>query len=172
MGTVAHRHPQSVPQTRGRRVGCLSRLPGKRSRPVLRGPRRSNAPGLPDEIWFGILTRQSIRRGTFTSLNALITRIRDHVTHWNTNAEPFTWTATTEEILAKVRWVQTLSVGALDHPSEHHFVAGVGGAVRAPSQAPAMSKSAGYERCASRAEELTGVGPSRVSFVGDVAGSA
>ena len=28
---------------------CLSRLPGKRARPVLRGPRRSNAPGLPDE---------------------------------------------------------------------------------------------------------------------------
>ena len=29
------------------------------------------------EIWFGIITRQSIRRGTFTSVNALITRIRD-----------------------------------------------------------------------------------------------
>ena len=27
---------------------CLSRMPGKRARPVLRGPRRSNAPGLPD----------------------------------------------------------------------------------------------------------------------------
>ncbi|MFD0503909.1 transposase [Streptomyces chiangmaiensis] len=27
----------------------MSRLPGKRARPVLRGPRRSNAPGLPDE---------------------------------------------------------------------------------------------------------------------------
>jgi transposase len=55
----------------------------------------------------GIITRQSIRRGTFTSVNALITRIRDYVAHWNTDAEPFTWTATTDEILAKVRWVQT-----------------------------------------------------------------
>src|SRR4029077_9129549 len=27
---------------------CLSRLPGKRARPVLRGPRRGNASGLPD----------------------------------------------------------------------------------------------------------------------------
>ena len=27
---------------------CLSRLPGKRARPVLRGPRRGDAPGLPD----------------------------------------------------------------------------------------------------------------------------
>jgi transposase len=59
------------------------------------------------EIWFGLITRQSIRRGTFTSVNALIVHIRDYVTHWNTDAKPFTWTATTDEILAKVRWVQT-----------------------------------------------------------------
>ncbi|MEU7873327.1 IS630 family transposase [Dactylosporangium sp. NPDC049140] len=59
------------------------------------------------EIWFGIITRQSIRRGTFTSVTALIARIRDYVTHWNTDAEPFTWTATADEILAKVRCVQT-----------------------------------------------------------------
>jgi hypothetical protein len=42
------------------------------------------------EIWFGIITRQSIRRDTFTSVTALITRIRDYVAHWNTAAEPFT----------------------------------------------------------------------------------
>jgi transposase len=59
------------------------------------------------EIWFGNITRQSIRRGTFTSVNALIVRIRDYVAHWNTDPKPFTWTATTDEILAKVRWVQT-----------------------------------------------------------------
>ncbi len=59
------------------------------------------------EIWFGIITRQAIRRGTFTSVTALIARIRDYVAHWNTDAEPFTWTATVDEILAKVRWVQT-----------------------------------------------------------------
>jgi transposase len=59
------------------------------------------------EIWFGIITRQAIRRGTFTSVTALIARIRDYVEHWNAEAEPFTWTATTDDILAKVRWVQT-----------------------------------------------------------------
>jgi len=58
------------------------------------------------EIWFGIITRQSIRRGTFSSVNALITRIREYVTHWNTQPRPFTWTATTNDILAKVRWVE------------------------------------------------------------------
>ncbi len=59
------------------------------------------------ETWFGIMTRQSIRRGTFTSVKVLIKQIRDYITHWNTNPKPFTWTATADEILAKVRLVQT-----------------------------------------------------------------
>jgi transposase len=59
------------------------------------------------ETWFGIITRQSIRRGTFTSVKVLITQIRDYITHWNTNPTPFVWTATAEEILAKVQLVQT-----------------------------------------------------------------
>ena len=59
------------------------------------------------ETWFGIITRQAIRRGTFTSTNALIQRIRAYIEHWNTDAEPFAWTATADEILTKVAWVQT-----------------------------------------------------------------
>jgi transposase len=59
------------------------------------------------ETWFAIITRQSIRRGTFTSVTVLAKQIRDYVAHWNTNATPFTWTATAEEILAKVALVQT-----------------------------------------------------------------
>lgn len=59
------------------------------------------------ETWFGLLTRQSIRRGTFASVNVLITQIRNYIDTWNSEAKPFTWTATTEEILAKVRLVQT-----------------------------------------------------------------
>jgi transposase len=59
------------------------------------------------ETWFGLITRQAIRRGTFSSVNALIARIRRYVETWNSDAEPFTWTATAEEILAKVRWVET-----------------------------------------------------------------
>ena len=58
------------------------------------------------ETWFGIITRQSIRRGTFTSVTVLIKQIRDYITHWNTHATPFTWTATADEILAKVQLVQ------------------------------------------------------------------
>ncbi len=59
------------------------------------------------EIWFGIITRQSIRRGTFASVNVLVKQIRDYINSWNENAKPFTWTATADEILAKVRLVQT-----------------------------------------------------------------
>jgi transposase len=59
------------------------------------------------ETWFGIITRQSIRRGTFSSINVLIKQIRDYINSWNQNAKPFTWTATADEIFAKVRLVQT-----------------------------------------------------------------
>jgi transposase len=59
------------------------------------------------EIWFGIITRQSIRRGTFSSVHVLVNQIRDYIDSWNQNPKPFTWTATTGEILAKVRLVAT-----------------------------------------------------------------
>ena len=62
----------------------------KRARPVLRGPRRSNAPGLPDEVWFGIIERQAIRRGTFRSVRDLMIKIG------------FIWTKTATEVLDKI----------------------------------------------------------------------
>lgn len=59
------------------------------------------------EAWFGIITRQSIRRGTCTSVQVLIRQIRDYIAYWNNNPKPFVWTATADEILAKVRIAQT-----------------------------------------------------------------
>ncbi|MCW8103623.1 IS630 family transposase [Streptomyces tauricus] len=59
------------------------------------------------EIWFGILTRQSIRRGTFSSVNVLIKQIRDYIDSWSQNPKPFAWTATAGEVLATVRLVRT-----------------------------------------------------------------
>jgi transposase len=55
------------------------------------------------ETWFGIITRQAIRRGTFQSVRQLIQHIEHYVTHWNEDAKPFTWTATAEEIISKVQ---------------------------------------------------------------------
>lgn len=67
------------------------------------------------ETWFGIITRQSIRRGTFTSVKVLIGQIRDYITQWNTNPTPFAWTATADDILAKVRIVQTNTKKLVDN---------------------------------------------------------
>ena len=61
----------------------------------------------PVETWFGIITRQSIRRGTFTSVTVLVKQIRDYIEHWNADSKPFAWTATADDILAKVQLVQT-----------------------------------------------------------------
>ena len=36
----------------------------------------------------------------------LIAQIRDYITAWNNDPRPFAWTATADEILAKVRLVQ------------------------------------------------------------------
>jgi hypothetical protein len=58
------------------------------------------------ETWFGIITRQAIRRGTFTSVRALIAQITDYINSWNANPRPFTWIATADEILAKVKVVE------------------------------------------------------------------
>jgi transposase len=54
------------------------------------------------ETWFGIITRQAIRRGSFRSLAQLIKRIDTYIAHWNEDAEPFQWTATAASILDKV----------------------------------------------------------------------
>ena len=55
------------------------------------------------ETWFNIITRQAIRRGTFTSLRVLIKTIKSYIENWNRDAKPFAWTATPGEIIASVR---------------------------------------------------------------------
>jgi transposase len=54
------------------------------------------------ETWFGIITRQSIRRGNFASLTQLIRQIERYIAHWNETADPFEWKATADQILEKV----------------------------------------------------------------------
>jgi hypothetical protein len=88
----------------------LSRLPGKRARPVLRGPRRSNAPGLLDERWFAELTTKLLQRGVHTSVQALEADIRAWIETWNQDPKPFVWTKTADEILGSLaRYCQRIS---------------------------------------------------------------
>jgi transposase len=55
------------------------------------------------EIFFGIITRQAIRRGTFTSVADLQAAIGDFIDAYNQRAKPFTWTKTADEILDKIK---------------------------------------------------------------------
>jgi transposase len=57
------------------------------------------------ETWFGIITRQAIRRGTFGSVRQLINTINAYIANWNQDSKPFTWTVTANEIITKVRLV-------------------------------------------------------------------
>jgi transposase len=51
------------------------------------------------EIFFGIITRQAIRRGTFASVKQLIAATRRFIDGWNDRCEPFIWTKTADQIL-------------------------------------------------------------------------
>ena len=55
------------------------------------------------ECWFSIITRQAIRRGSFTSVRQLMAMIRLFVKNYNEKATPFVWVATAESILAKLK---------------------------------------------------------------------
>jgi transposase len=53
------------------------------------------------EIFFGIITRQAVRRGTFTSVPDLIGAIRAFIDAYNQRCQPFRWTKTADQILTK-----------------------------------------------------------------------
>ena len=55
------------------------------------------------EIWFNIITRRAIRRGSFRKVTELTERIEGFTAKWNASARPFMWTATADSILEKVR---------------------------------------------------------------------
>lgn len=54
------------------------------------------------EIFFGIITRQAIRRGSFTNVADLEDAIRRFIDAYNDRAKPFTWTKTADELLTKI----------------------------------------------------------------------
>jgi transposase len=53
------------------------------------------------EIFFGIITRQAIRRGTFHSVKDLIAAIGGFIDAYNDRCQPFTWTKDADQILAR-----------------------------------------------------------------------
>jgi transposase len=53
------------------------------------------------ETWFGLLTRQAIRRSSFKSVKELVAMIDAFIIQWNAGSSPFMWVKTADEILAK-----------------------------------------------------------------------
>jgi transposase len=54
------------------------------------------------EIFFGIITKQAIRRGSFHSVDDLEATIRAHIDSYNERATPFIWTKTAEHLIGKI----------------------------------------------------------------------
>ena len=53
------------------------------------------------EVWFGIIERQAIHRGTYQSVRDLMIKIRTFINGWNDRCQPFVWTKTADQILTK-----------------------------------------------------------------------
>jgi len=54
------------------------------------------------EAWFSILTRKSVRRGSFDTVCALITHIQRYIKRWNDHPTPFVWTQEPAAIIKTV----------------------------------------------------------------------
>jgi transposase len=67
------------------------------------------------ECFFSIITRQAIRRGTFTSVADLTAAIETYIDGWNDRAEPFTWTKTADELINKITTAKTKASGLTGH---------------------------------------------------------
>ena len=72
-------------------TGLLEPVARKRAWPVLRGPRRSNALGLPDEIFFSIIQRKVVSPNEFDDLDVVVERLAAFETRYNQAAKPFNW---------------------------------------------------------------------------------
>lgn len=53
------------------------------------------------EAWFSILTRKSVRRGSFETVRALIRHIERYLAEWNAHPTPFVWTKDPAAIIKK-----------------------------------------------------------------------
>ena len=63
------------------------------------------------EVWFSIIERQAIHRGTFGSVRNLNAKIRAFIDGWNDRCHPFVWTKTADQILAKANRQKTSNAG-------------------------------------------------------------
>ena len=53
------------------------------------------------ETFFGLLTRQAVRRGSFASVPDLVAAIGRYISAWNADCHPFAWVKDADQILVK-----------------------------------------------------------------------
>ena len=63
------------------------------------------------EVWFSIIERQAIHRGTYRSVKDLNAKIRQFIDGWNDRCHPFVWTKTADQILKKANRQTTSNAG-------------------------------------------------------------
>jgi len=78
-------------------------------------PNRVRVLTVPDECFFSVITRQAIRRGSFTSVRQLTDAISTFTGAWNDHAVPFTWTKDADQILASIKRAKTKANGLTKH---------------------------------------------------------
>ncbi|MGH9200877.1 MAG: IS630 family transposase [Vicinamibacterales bacterium] len=59
------------------------------------------------EVFFSIVTKQAIRRGSFNSVADLVRAIRRFIEAWNERCQPFTWTKDADSLIAKAMRKET-----------------------------------------------------------------
>jgi transposase len=67
------------------------------------------------ECFFSIITRQAIRRGSFTSVKDLVSAIGAFIDHWNDHPRPFAWTKDADEILGTIGRAKTKTSALTEH---------------------------------------------------------
>jgi transposase len=55
------------------------------------------------EVWFSIIERQAIHRGSFPSVRDLMIKIRAFINGWNDRCHPFIWTKPANQVLQKIK---------------------------------------------------------------------
>ena len=59
------------------------------------------------EVWFSIIERQAIHRGSFPSVRDLMIKIRAFINGWNDRCHPFIWTKPADQVLKKIKRKKT-----------------------------------------------------------------
>ena len=61
------------------------------------------------ERWFGVISQQAFRRGSFDSVAQLERAISRFVEHWNQDAQPLVWTKTARQLRRSIHNAKLIS---------------------------------------------------------------